>query len=101
SLVLAVTILGVSPAAPNSAAALASSSPTTLGTATSLGACATVRSTLLPLGREVPPCGDCSSTLPGLCVDTREETVPTSRPAPVSAASAAVCDSPSTFGTRT
>src|SRR5438445_7624559 len=61
-----------------------------------------MRPTLLPLGSDTPPCGDCASTLPGVCcADTRDEIAPTSRPTLVSAASAAVCDSPSTSGTRT
>src|SRR5207237_4991022 len=50
SLVFAVAILGVSPAAPRAADAPASPWPTTFGTLTWLGACATVRLTLLPLG---------------------------------------------------
>src|SRR5207302_111477 len=90
------------PAPPPRAAALASPWPTTAGTVTRFGACATVRLTLAPLASELPPWGDCASTLPAFALeDTCELTLPTSSPALVSAASAAVWDSPTTSGTRT
>jgi hypothetical protein len=89
SVVVADSVLGLKPARPSAAAACASLCPTTPGTVISLGACATTRLTLAPAVRDVPPLGDCESTVPAdFSSETCWVTFPTVSPALVSAASA-------------
>src|SRR5438067_1855928 len=95
------TALGVRPALPSVAAACVSESPTRLGTATRLVACASVRLTFAPERTDVPGRGDCESTVSAVSLDTWCVSLPTASPAFLSAASAALRDSPRTSGTRT
>src|SRR5260370_33084064 len=93
---------GLKPAWPSVTRASVWLCPTTFGTAISFGACATVRLTLLSALTDVPPLGDCASTVPSGCdADVRLVTAPSCRPALVSVASAADCDWPTTSGTLT
>ena len=103
SLVVACTTLGAKPAPPSAAAACVSLCPTTFGTATSLDAFG---------DRQVRPSRPCAPTCrppatararcrPPARVETCWVTVPTASPTAVSAASAPLCESPETSGTRT
>ena len=94
-----VTVPTTRPAPVIAVSAAACVRPTTFGTATGAGPVETTRSTAVPAATLAPASGLWLITLPAGTVPLEDVvTVPTTRPAPVIAVSAAACVRPTTFG---